>query len=171
LPVQGLHTPFMHTDRTRCNALEKPVGCERVLLAEGNSIALGLLSLAAFGPLTGTFTPPGVSALQATVIVGDRCGVSYVCAVECLAPCPDPPAGLGAGCPHDPVQFVSATGGAGRHRSRWPLAPRPPAGRCGGRQHAVRDDRRHPGFSAHGQDRKSTRLNSSHVKISYAVFC
>src|SRR5436309_13799859 len=24
---------------------------------------------------------------------------------------------------------------------------------------------------AHGGDRKSTRLNSSHVKISYAVFC
>src|SRR5690606_41328864 len=24
---------------------------------------------------------------------------------------------------------------------------------------------------AHGEDRKSTRLNSSHVKISYAVFC
>src|SRR5690349_23732858 len=24
---------------------------------------------------------------------------------------------------------------------------------------------------AHGQDRKSTRLNSSHVEISYAVFC
>src|SRR5690606_40815004 len=24
---------------------------------------------------------------------------------------------------------------------------------------------------ARGQDRKSTRLNSSHVKISYAVFC
>src|SRR6266498_4710167 len=23
----------------------------------------------------------------------------------------------------------------------------------------------------HGQDRKSTRLNSSHVRISYAVFC
>src|SRR5690606_40515901 len=27
------------------------------------------------------------------------------------------------------------------------------------------------GFRAHGKDRKSTRLNSSHVKISYAVFC
>src|SRR5690606_40803379 len=27
----------------------------------------------------------------------------------------------------------------------------------------------HPG--ARGEDRKSTRLNSSHVKISYAVFC
>src|SRR5690606_41355865 len=26
-------------------------------------------------------------------------------------------------------------------------------------------------FSAETQDRKSTRLNSSHVKISYAVFC
>src|SRR5690606_40591042 len=25
--------------------------------------------------------------------------------------------------------------------------------------------------SAYGQDRKSTRLNSSHVKTSYAVFC
>src|SRR5207302_11287005 len=30
--------------------------------------------------------------------------------------------------------------------------------------------RRGPGGSAR-QDRKSTRLNSSHVKISYAVFC
>src|SRR5690554_7628728 len=26
-------------------------------------------------------------------------------------------------------------------------------------------------FGADGQDRKSTRLNSSHVRISYAVFC
>src|SRR5207302_7687546 len=26
-------------------------------------------------------------------------------------------------------------------------------------------------FEDHGLDRKSTRLNSSHVKISYAVFC
>src|SRR5690606_41990893 len=27
------------------------------------------------------------------------------------------------------------------------------------------------GAARHGRDRKSTRLNSSHVKISYAVFC
>src|SRR5690606_40545738 len=27
------------------------------------------------------------------------------------------------------------------------------------------------GALVHGEDRKSTRLNSSHVKISYAVFC
>src|SRR5699024_11252665 len=31
-----------------------------------------------------------------------------------------------------------------------------------------RDDGR---FAGHGGDRKSTRLNSSHVSISYAVFC
>src|SRR5690606_41965161 len=31
--------------------------------------------------------------------------------------------------------------------------------------------RRSPGHAAGRRDRKSTRLNSSHVKISYAVFC
>src|SRR5690606_41501027 len=31
--------------------------------------------------------------------------------------------------------------------------------------------KRHLGAEAPAQDRKSTRLNSSHVKISYAVFC
>src|SRR5690606_42163381 len=30
---------------------------------------------------------------------------------------------------------------------------------------------RDPRVRCQGQDRKSTRLNSSHVKISYAVFC
>src|SRR5690606_40204872 len=34
-------------------------------------------------------------------------------------------------------------------------------------------EERHIGFAGDGagEDRKSTRLNSSHVKISYAVFC
>src|SRR5690606_41565414 len=36
-------------------------------------------------------------------------------------------------------------------------------------QHARRQ--REPEHRLHHQDRKSTRLNSSHVKISYAVFC
>src|SRR5690349_23872911 len=31
--------------------------------------------------------------------------------------------------------------------------------------------RRGPAGAAAGEDRKSTRLNSSHVEISYAVFC
>src|SRR5690554_7706365 len=34
---------------------------------------------------------------------------------------------------------------------------------------AAEDD--DPGEGAHHGDRKSTRLNSSHVRISYAVFC
>src|SRR5204863_8158062 len=34
-----------------------------------------------------------------------------------------------------------------------------------------RRDRRTPRLRARGRDRKSTRLNSSHVEISYAVFC
>src|SRR5690606_42094187 len=42
------------------------------------------------------------------------------------------------------------------------------AGQHGGREIPRRDKRRNPGRFA---DRKSTRLNSSHVKISYAVFC
>src|SRR5205807_7402510 len=44
------------------------------------------------------------------------------------------------------------------------------AGPCRLRRHAaaaLEPERR----SAHGQDRKSTRLNSSHLVISYAVFC
>src|SRR5690606_41784738 len=49
-------------------------------------------------------------------------------------------------------------------------APAPSGGRRADRfqrggVRACRDDRRR------GIDRKSTRLNSSHVKISYAVFC
>src|SRR5690606_41050202 len=31
--------------------------------------------------------------------------------------------------------------------------------------------RQHAGLGTSARDRKSTRLNSSHVKISYAVFC
>src|SRR5690606_26132885 len=39
-----------------------------------------------------------------------------------------------------------------------------------GRRHLQRLGDRHP-LAVVQQDRKSTRLNSSHVKISYAVFC
>src|SRR5436309_11557262 len=47
--------------------------------------------------------------------------------------------------------------------------PRPPApGAAGAREHARRLGASHP---HRRRDRKSTRLNSSHVKISYAVFC
>src|SRR5437868_7868342 len=36
---------------------------------------------------------------------------------------------------------------------------------------AVRTERYHSGCDRPQEDRKSTRLNSSHVSISYAVFC
>src|SRR2546426_854730 len=40
------------------------------------------------------------------------------------------------------------------------------------RRHVVRRGQRAPGRGAvHARDRKSTRLNSSHLVISYAVFC
>src|SRR5690606_39894797 len=54
----------------------------------------------------------------------------------------------------------------------------PRGGECGGRLLRVAEESGWTQFTAgvtrgrHGrQDRKSTRLNSSHVKISYAVFC
>src|SRR5690606_41434439 len=58
------------------------------------------------------------------------------------------------------------------------LPVRPPPARCSGRR-LVLDalvDRPEDGAAVavehlDAQDRKSTRLNSSHVKISYAVFC
>src|SRR5689334_24371412 len=50
--------------------------------------------------------------------------------------------------------FRSWRGGPARCRSPWP------------RSHRPRGRRRRP-----GTDRKSTRLNSSHSSISYAVFC
>src|SRR5256885_12108259 len=42
-----------------------------------------------------------------------------------------------------------------------------------GAVHAIVKERREPDADrhAHGIDRKSTRLNSSHLVISYAVFC
>src|SRR5690349_24026888 len=47
------------------------------------------------------------------------------------------------------------------------MLPRPPF--AGIWDHTV--DHLFPEGAARGQDRKSTRLNSSHVEISYAVFC
>src|SRR5947208_4158301 len=43
--------------------------------------------------------------------------------------------------------------------------------RSGGVQHALAEPADHEPGDRGGQDRKSTRLNSSHQIISYAVFC
>src|SRR2546426_8036822 len=56
----------------------------------------------------------------------------------------------------------------GDQRARVPLEPRcPPDAR---RPATYLRQRRHGG-GASARDRKSTRLNSSHLVISYAVFC
>src|SRR5690606_41769036 len=61
----------------------------------------------------------------------------------------------------------------GPHPPHTPRSPRPTSTT----RRARRDRGRHGGSAPVGQrllqqlDRKSTRLNSSHVKISYAVFC
>src|SRR5207302_4297174 len=66
-----------------------------------------------------------------------------------------------------PRPRLSARGGGGvpcRRRRPRRLGRHRPALRR-------RQDHRRPGRHVHRADRKSTRLNSSHVKISYAVFC
>src|SRR2546426_5603748 len=54
-----------------------------------------------------------------------------------------------------------------RHRVEESLDDHPPRDRVA----PERGDVRRPGSPHHVQDRKSTRLNSSHLVISYAVFC
>src|SRR5690606_41437414 len=60
---------------------------------------------------------------------------------------------------HDPEQLP--------YHGRERAGHQPPVRAQRGRQAPPRD----PGQRSLLQDRKSTRLNSSHVKISYAVFC
>src|SRR5690606_40769679 len=55
-------------------------------------------------------------------------------------------------------------------RTSGPAATAPPYGRASPRSRWP-PWRRAPSSLRRGLDRKSTRLNSSHVKISYAVFC
>src|SRR5436305_9173863 len=57
---------------------------------------------------------------------------------------------------HDALPISARAGGEDDHRR----------GRAGGARRL-----RRAGCRYGGQDRKSTRLNSSHVRISYAVFC
>src|SRR5690606_41457332 len=77
--------------------------------------------------------------------------------------------GLGAAlAAHGCRSQLAAGGGAGLRVLVRPARPGGPGDRLG---HGG-DDRPARRGAAGGQlDRKSTRLNSSHVKISYAVFC
>src|SRR2546430_7304724 len=60
------------------------------------------------------------------------------------------------------LQRVEQAGSGGLPQPGYPLRPACPLGAGRPRQ---------PADVVPGQDRKSTRLNSSHSQISYAVFC
>src|SRR6266498_1171101 len=77
----------------------------------------------------------------------------------------------GARSAHHSAQRHSGTGGFSVTRSPLPTyAARRCAARAVPSPRSTARRRRRPGSRAAG-DRKSTRLNSSHVRISYAVFC
>src|SRR3712207_8893390 len=68
--------------------------------------------------------------------------------------------------------IAALTGAHDQRRPRLlPLPParRPPRTRSDGRPHGANRCAEAPAVS--NEDRKSTRLNSSHANISYAVFC
>src|SRR5256885_5464395 len=69
-------------------------------------------------------------------------------------------AGVSRGGPGEGVQETDEA------RGRMEYLPHPGEGRY---FHVL--DQRHEGVGIHRPDRKSTRLNSSHLVISYAVFC
>src|SRR5574343_1834853 len=73
-----------------------------------------------------------------------------------------------------PGPVASAAVARGRGVAAWPhpttTRPRPPGPRPGDR-HAPRPERAARPRGRADPDRKSTRLNSSHITNSYAVFC
>src|SRR5690606_41014701 len=71
------------------------------------------------------------------------------------------------------VRGVGAGARLGQQAAQHPHGPPPAAAEAGRRRHPGGAGRQRPhlGPRQPPQDRKSTRLNSSYVKISYAVFC
>src|SRR5215475_4109514 len=79
--------------------------------------------------------------------------------VQCRALRGTRPSALVRGHPSPLHPYHPGGGAHGPGAGQWPRSPAPP--------HGLPLPAALPG----GRDRKSTRLNSSHVKISYAVFC
>src|SRR5690349_23892013 len=86
---------------------------------------------------------------------------------------------MGAASPRHQFRIKVYNSGVDRERSRYPKLPfsftsfaAPSSPVIAARYNDVaRLIRRTPAASSSATDRKSTRLNSSHVEISYAVFC
>src|SRR5205814_10671607 len=78
---------------------------------------------------------------------------------------------------HDALPICKPSHGGGSRRCRASRRAEGPGHRglrdagCGWCPAAASLERRAEGTCCQGQDRKSTRLNSSHLGISYAVFC
>src|SRR5574341_2311284 len=75
-----------------------------------------------------------------------------------------------AGC-RAGVDPVAPDGWSPAHGGRGTLDQAPPAGRLRARLYAAHRALASVGDERTSEDRKSTRLNSSHQLISYAVFC
>src|SRR3712207_7600951 len=75
---------------------------------------------------------------------------------------------------HDalPIFLTSRKGYISRSAYRgWAAMPLPPSLRASRQNNLVPSSKRLARLSHRHRDRKSTRLNSSHANISYAVFC
>src|SRR5690606_39335648 len=99
-----------------------------------------------------------------------------LCVRLCLLNAPAPPEIYTLSL-HDALPIYGGRVARGAARRRDPGRPMVPARGRGGRSRrdprplAPRAGLRGASLPFPGLDRKSTRLNSSHVKISYAVFC
>src|SRR5205085_9895955 len=98
---------------------------------------------------------------------------SHICYFLAFPATQGPPPSLTASFPTRRSSDLDQAVPVQRHRAQQPRPGRQPEGLPGQRD-AVRPRRRRRGRTASrcpGRDRKSTRLNSSHSQISYAVFC
>src|SRR5690606_41587138 len=103
-----------------------------------------------------------------TALLPGWCAVFCECPVSFCVHEPSPPEIYTLSL-HDALPICGT--GEARHRHRRSAERRP----CTAQQRVagplVQRRRLAEGAGRQQQDRKSTRLNSSHVKISYAVFC
>src|SRR5699024_11487455 len=70
-----------------------------------------------------------------------------------------------------PRTWPAGVTAAGRSHGGRQESQRPAGVTAAGRRHSGRQESQRPDAARQFRDRKSTRLNSSHVSISYAVSC
>src|SRR5690606_40637856 len=164
--ANGARAPWRRPGETSASAPSLPASADIVSLSEDDMKRKTISRRARPGPAPGERERPGTIGLRAfhaatgegvpgTLVVAAVAAVGILRVV--VAAARGMVAVLGLRAPPGPVP-VGRQGRVAADRHPEPVARLPLAGRNrrGGRR---------------GRDRKSTRLNSSHVKISYAVFC